>query len=122
MPCTLALEIEETILDFLAEDDEDHSALKMCSLVCLAFLPICRKHIFRSIVLNEHWAPSPPTTHAFERRLREAPEIADCVRKLDYNIRIEDLTSMSFPKSLQRISRLEFLTVRCHDIRKLRVS
>ena len=49
------LEIEEKILDILGEDDEDyegHLALGMCSLVCQAFLPIRRKHIFGSIVLN----------------------------------------------------------------------
>ena len=112
MPSTIPLEIEETILDFLAEDDERHSALKTCSLVCQAFLPICRKHIFGSIVLNEYYLISPNTTQAFERLLRESPEIADYIRKLDYNIRTADLTSPSIQESLNRISRLEFLTVR----------
>ena len=71
----LPLEIEETILDLLAEDDKGHSALKTCSLVCHAFLPICRKHIFGSIVLNDHWhqGSSSPTPHPFERLLRETP-------------------------------------------------
>ena len=41
---TIPLEIKETILELLAEDDEGHLALKMCSLVCQTFLPICRKH------------------------------------------------------------------------------
>ena len=50
----LPLEIQETVLDLLAEDDDDnHSALKMCSLVCQAFLPTCRKHIFGIIALND---------------------------------------------------------------------
>ena len=60
------LEIEEKILDLLAEDDDGHSALKTCSLVCQAFLPLCRKHIFRSIALV-----SSHNTHLFERLLRE---------------------------------------------------
>ena len=115
MPCIFPLEIEETILDLLAEDDEGHSALKTCSLVCQAFLPICRKHIFGSIVLNEYKVPSSPTTHEFDRLLLETPEIADYIRKLDYNVRIPDFTSPSIRKSLKRISRLEFLTVRCHS-------
>ena len=105
------LEIEETILDLLAEDDEGHSALKTCSLVCQAFLPICRKHIFRSIVLNDHDVVSSATTHAFKRLLRETPEIAYYIRKLDYKILIADL-SASMQESLKQISRLEFLTVR----------
>ena len=113
------LEIEEEILDLLAEDDEGHSALKTCSLVCQAFLPICRKHIFGSIVLNGRDVIPPPTTHAFERLLREAPEIADYIRKLDYTIQIADLNSASIQESLNRISRLEFLTVRYHSIPRL---
>ena len=41
MPSTmLPLEIQEVILDILGAE-EDYSALKMCSLVCQAFLPIC---------------------------------------------------------------------------------
>jgi hypothetical protein len=111
------LEIEEKILDILAEDDEGHLTVKTCSLVCQAFLPICRKHIFGSIVLNEYYVVTPPTTHAFQRLLRETPEIADYIRKLDFNImiRIADFTSLSIQESLKRISRLEFLSVRHHN-------
>jgi hypothetical protein len=109
MPSIFPLEIEEIILDILAEDDKDHSALKICSLVCQAFLHICRKHIFGSIVLNR--VNSPTTTHAFERLLRKTPEIANYIRKLDCNIDIEDLTSPSIQESLKRITRLEFLKV-----------
>ena len=112
------LEIEETILDLLAEDDPDerHSAMKKCSLVCKAFLPICRKHIFRSIVLNHYNMVSSLTTHAFERLLRETPEIADYIRKLDYRVIEADFELASpsiqaIQESLKQISRLEFLTV-----------
>ena len=113
---SVPLEIEETILDLLAEDDEGHSALKTCSLVCQAFLPICRKHIFGSIVLNDHSVVTPPsTTYAFECLLRETPKIADYIRKLDYTILIADLTSPSIQETLKRISRLEFLSVQHHN-------
>jgi hypothetical protein len=114
MPSTsiLPLEIEETILDFLAEDDDGHPALKACSLVCQAFLPICRKHIFGSIVLNAYRTVPPRTTHAFERLLRETPEIADHIRKLDYTIHVTDFSISTLQESLKRISRLAFLTVR----------
>ena len=113
----LPLEIEELILNFLPEleDDGSHSVSKTCSLVCKAFLPICRKHIFGSIVLNDFSKVSPPTIHAFTRLLRESPEIADYIRNLNYNIRIADFTSQSESRSIQeslkRISRLESLTV-----------
>ena len=120
MPSVLPFEIEEIILDILdAEDDEDHSALKTCSLVCQAFLPICRKHIFRSIILNGYYnVVSPPTTHTFEHLLSETPEIADYIRKLDYTIQLADLANPSI-QALNRISRLEFLTVRDHTIPRI---
>ena len=125
MPSVFPLEIEETILDFLAEDDKCHSALKTCSLVCHAFLPICRKHIFGSIVLCNVTDMVPPftglTLHRFERLLRETPEIADYIRKLvlDYDNQITDLTSSLIQKSFKQISRLEFLTIPCNIVRKL---
>jgi hypothetical protein len=112
MPSTsiLPLEIEETILDLLAEDDDDdsESALKACSLVCHAFLP---KHIFRSIVLSVRRAAPLRAFHAFERLLHEKPEIANYIRKLDYTV--ERSTKPTIQESLKRISRLESLTVRC---------
>ena len=114
---TFPLEIEEKILDLLSEDDSDegHSALKTCSLVCQAFLSICRKHIFGNIILNEYYVVTPPSTFAFQRLLRKTPEIADYIRRLDYNIRISDLTSPLIQESLKRISGLKFLAVRHHN-------
>ena len=118
MSSVFPLEIEETILDLLAKDDEGHSALKTCSLVCQAFLPICRKHIFGSIVINDHNVMvsqrTLPTIHAFERLLRETPEIADYIRKLDCTFKITNFANPSIQESLKRISRLKFLTVRHH--------
>ena len=107
---TFPLEIKETVLDLLAEEDKGHLALKTCSLVCRAFLPICRKYIFESIVLNLR----SPTTRALENLLHETPEIADYIRKLDYTIVIADLTNSSIQESFKRISRLKFLSVRYH--------
>ena len=103
---TFPFEIKEIILELLAEDDNGYLELKRCSLVCRAFLPICRKHIFENIVLS-----STSTTHAFERLLRENPEIADYIRKLDYTICWNPARSL-IQESFRRISRLEFLSVR----------
>ena len=118
------LEIEEMILDILGEDDDGHLALKSCSLVCRAFLSICRKHIFGRIVLNGYRSRNLPRTtpHALERLLRETPEIADYIRKLEYtiqdadpicpSIQTADLINPSIQESLKQISKLEFLSVR----------
>jgi hypothetical protein len=99
----LPIELEEMILDFLAED-KCHSALKSCSLVCKAFLPLCRKHIFESIALDKFYRD---TFSAFDRLLRETPKIADYIRKLDYKYDIP----FAHLETLTRISRLKFLTV-----------
>jgi hypothetical protein len=84
---------------------------------CLSsFLPICRKHIFRNITFNDEVIPS-AATDAFERLLRETPEIADYIRKLHYTIPFvfkftsSQSESIRHEDSLKRISRLEFLTV-----------
>ncbi|KAF8966544.1 hypothetical protein BDZ97DRAFT_2073981 [Flammula alnicola] len=110
---TLPFEIEETIVDILAtEDDEDLSSVKACSLVRQEFLPLCRKHIFASVVLNDCNVVSPsPTTPMLERLLSKTPEIAYYIRKLDYNIVLQDFTSPSTQGCLKRISRLQFLRV-----------
>ena len=102
------------ILELLAEDDDG-------SLVCQAFLPICRKHIFGSIVLNDRNLNgiSSPTTQAFGRLLRETPEIADYIRQLDYTIQKAGLASLSIQESLKQISRLEFLSIRYHCWKRL---
>ena len=112
MPSILPLEIEELILNILSENDKGHSTLKTCSLVCQAFLPICRKHIFESIFLHSY------TNSAtnFGRLLRETPEIADYIRQLEFTIDVAVFAIPSFQESLKRISRLEFLRVQpCHS-------
>ena len=115
------LEIEEIILDLLAEDDEGHPALEICSLVCQAFLPICRKHLFRTIVLNKDFPYSypSPTAYEFACLLRKTPKIADYVRQLKYVITIRDLANKSIQESLKQISRLEFLSIRYHCWKRL---
>ena len=115
MPSVFPLKTEETILDLLAEDDKGYLAMKTCSLVRQAFLAKCRKHIFGSIFLNDPYMEPRPTIHTpheFERILRETPEIANHIRKLDYTIEIADLTNPSIQDSLRRITRLESLRVR----------
>jgi hypothetical protein len=111
MPSIFPLEIEEKILDILgSEDDKGHSAMKTCSLVCHAFLHICRKHIFEFIFLND--IPS-STIYAFERLLRNTPEIGDYIRGLTFFTREDDLANpLILQESFKRISRLEILTVR----------
>ncbi len=104
-------EIEETIIDVFG-DLEDYSSLKTCSLVCRAYLPICRKRLFASVILNNvEPGPHRLTTAVLDRLISARPEIADYIRKLDFDIRVEDLANPTIQESLKRISRLESLTV-----------
>ncbi|KIM43743.1 hypothetical protein M413DRAFT_443647 [Hebeloma cylindrosporum] len=111
----LPFEVEETILDILAEDNVDLSTLKTCSLVCQAFLPICRKHIFANIVITDDLddVEAPPVS-AFVGLLLKRPQIVDVIRKLDYTLSDSIPTSTREPlqKALKTISKLESLTVR----------
>ncbi|KAF8334460.1 hypothetical protein F5887DRAFT_1079686 [Amanita rubescens] len=114
------LEVEERIIDLLAEDAEDLVSVKTCSLVCRAFLPLCRKHIFASVVLNAGKHATPPsTTPTLERLLSTTPEIARCIRTLDYNIAVRDFTSPLIQVCLKKISRLQCLRVRHYNRQKL---
>ena len=116
---TIPLEIHGAIIDLLAEDDKTGSAVKTCSLVCWAFLPLCRKHIFASIVIDDiHCQTSQSCTmRKLARLLSTSPEVADYIRKLDYNIAIDDFTNPSIQECLKRINRLQYLAVR-HFIRQ----
>ena len=116
MPFIFPLKIEETILNHVGEIEkyQRHPTLKKCSLVCRAFLPICRKHIFRTIALH-NYEREKSLIPAFERLLRETPEIADYIRDFDYGIRVEDLNSSSIQESLKRISKLKFLAIWNHN-------
>ena len=116
----LPLEIEERIIDLLAEDAEGLASVKTCSLVCRAFLPFCRKHIFASVALNAGKHATPPsTTPTLERLLSTTPEIARCIRKLDYNVAVRDFTSPLIQVCLKKISRLQYLRVQHHYRQKL---
>ena len=114
---SIPLEIHETIIDLLAEDDKNFVPIKAYSLVCRTFLPLCRKHIFASIVLNH--GPRSPTTRMLERLISASPEIANYIRKLYYNIAVDDFTNPLIQECLKRISRLQFLAVRNYNGRKL---
>ncbi|KAF8148880.1 hypothetical protein B0H34DRAFT_735688 [Crassisporium funariophilum] len=116
----IPLEIVETIIDIVAEDDTD--SVNACSLVCQAFLPLCRKHIFASVVLNGSMRPQvSPTTRMFERLLSTTPDIAVYIRKLQWCVTIEDFKLVrSLPKAMKLITRLQSLYVWVYDRNRLK--
>lgn len=108
----LPFETIETIIDTLAQDDPGSLSLKACSLVCQGFLELCRKHIFASITIDCLAVAVPtPTSAAFVRLLSTTPQIADHIRELDWNILVEDFEDRSLPGILEKITKLQSLTI-----------
>ncbi|KAF7340386.1 hypothetical protein MVEN_01958100 [Mycena venus] len=73
--------LPQEILDVIVDNVEDMVSLEACSLVCWAFVPASRKHIFRAISL-EMLTDAPLKLHA---TLLRSPHIASYIR--DFAIR-----------------------------------
>ncbi|KAF8968061.1 hypothetical protein BDZ97DRAFT_1755481 [Flammula alnicola] len=107
----IPLDVIEIILDIL-DDETDHKSLKACSLTCQAFLRPCRKHIFRSIVVNpDHYRTSVGTIRSLGILLASAPEIGSYVRELDYRITSRDLIDPNIPRVLMHFTQLQSLSL-----------
>ncbi|KAF9473136.1 hypothetical protein BDN70DRAFT_937648 [Pholiota conissans] len=113
------LDIVETILDLLAQDDLYLRFTKVCSLVCQDFHAICKKRIFASIALNTPSSctvvkplPSNPrhiergTTPQFVRLLQDSPDIGEYVHRLQYSIASNDLDNRTLIQTFQKVTRL----------------
>ncbi|KIM35539.1 hypothetical protein M413DRAFT_449687 [Hebeloma cylindrosporum] len=109
----LPLEIIENVLDSLAQDDIGLLYLQTCSLVCEVFLQLCRKHIFASMTINSRANLIVPERHSstFVSILSTTPEIADHIRKLDWNISVEDFEDPLLPGILEKITKLKSLAI-----------
>ena len=78
---TLPLDILLYIIDLLAGgDDEDIESLQNLSQVCKSMVPLCRKHLFSSLLLHY----SKEDSERFSNLLLMNPEIARYVRNLNY--------------------------------------
>jgi len=78
---TLPLDILLYIIDLLAADRnyEDIKSLKILSQVCKSMVPLCRKHLFSSLILH-----SELDSERFSNLLSKNPDIARYVRFLVY--------------------------------------
>ncbi|KDR66870.1 hypothetical protein GALMADRAFT_161831 [Galerina marginata CBS 339.88] len=111
---TLPLEIVQEVVDILAQDGPDLSSIKACSVTCKTYLPLCRKHIFSSILLTGQIRPihvSKPTLAAFIRVLSTTPEIAYYIRNLVYYPSMKDLDLPLLPETFMQIQNLESLSI-----------
>ena len=105
----LPLELVERIIDDVAEYDNNYidkfSSIKACALVCHCFLPLCRKYIFASVILNRAQRLS-PTSDDLNHLLSNSPHLAVYIRKLDYNVDKEEFVAERFPWLLPMFKKL----------------
>ncbi|KAF9485562.1 hypothetical protein BDN70DRAFT_988765 [Pholiota conissans] len=83
----------------------DPSSVKTCSLVCRAFLPICRRHIFETIAVKDDKG-----MRKLHRMLSSTPVIASYIHKLDLPF-ITKYKPDSVSKRLAEITGLRSLSI-----------
>jgi len=112
----LVTELYETIIDFLADENESLSSIKACSLVSHGFLPLARKHIFGTVQVN---VPS-PANGSYKIRgdpkklvniLTRSPAIAKHVHTLKLCIQRELFDIKELPRVLKLFTRLKNLVI-----------
>ncbi|KIM40568.1 hypothetical protein M413DRAFT_28379 [Hebeloma cylindrosporum] len=112
------LDVYGLILDSLAEDDEGPT-IQACSFVSRAFLPLARKHLFASVVINSPFIPMHRRSR-FVHLLERKPELGEYVRKVDYCIEADDHINPPILGALAKLTKLKSLTIWHHSNNKLR--
>jgi len=115
-PTVLPLELYELIIDSLAEDgDTELTTIRTCSFVSRTFLPLTRKHIFASVVINNpfpnEYCPS-RSLEAFVNLIERNPEIGEFIRKIEFYIDDDDIMFPTPRMSiLGKLTRLKSLCI-----------
>lgn len=114
----IPIDVGAHIVDYLARSENGQTHVKACALVCHAFLPLCRKHIFRSVTLNKPYSSSPRLYHA-RALFATNPILAQCVRKLDLCIWLDDFVSVDVLSTLDYFTNIQSLHLWYHGVDKL---
>jgi hypothetical protein len=117
------LDVCGIIIDILASNKLDPGliSVKKCSLVSQSFLPLCRKHIFATIkiddplgVLEPSYSDSDEGPHhvleEFMQLIKRTPEIGNYIRHLELCFEEGDELD-DFPRTMQCLTRLESLAI-----------
>ena len=109
---SLPLEVIGEIIDSL---QDDLPALRSCSQTCLSLLPLCRKHIFRTISLapQDRLRLSGCIT-LLGNLLDSNPGVADYVRNLIYYINTPDFEDEAVPRTLRKFHRIQYFRLTGH--------
>ena len=119
----LPLDVCGIIIDILASDRRDPglNSVKKCSLVCNSFLPLCRKHIFATIKIDDPLGTLEPShsdsdegphhvLEEFMQLIKHTPAIGNYIRHLELFFEEYDILD-DFPRTMQRLTRLESLAL-----------
>ena len=106
-PTVIPFDVYELIIDSLAEDDEELTTMRACSLVSRAFLPLSRKHIFASVKIRSPRRSTSLSVDKFVHLIEQNPEIGEYIRKFDYGIATHD----HIPHTLRKLTKLKSLTL-----------
>ena len=132
----LPLDVCGIIIDILASDRHDPglNSVKKCSLVCQSFLPLCRKHIFATIKIDDPPGTLEPShsdsddghsdsdegphhvLEEFMELIKHTPGIGNYIHHLELSFEeYDDLDD--FPRTMQCLTRLESLTIsQCNEL------
>jgi hypothetical protein len=106
-PTVIPLDVYGLIIDSLAEDDEELTTMRACSLVSRAFLHLSRKHIFATVKINPLRVGTSSSINKFVHLIERNPEIGEYVRKLNYRIATHD----HIPRTLGKLTKLKSLSI-----------
>ncbi|KAF9485560.1 hypothetical protein BDN70DRAFT_988764 [Pholiota conissans] len=104
MPPIVPLDVVWVIIEHLFQLDP--ASVKTCSLVCHAFLPICRRHIFGHIRVKDD-----NDVRKFHQLLSDTPIIGIYIRKLNLPYEMALSTADADSKVLGKITGLRFLCI-----------
>ena len=104
------LEVIEEIIDSLRDDS---AALNACSQTCQSLLPLCRKYIFQTVVLQPRSQEAklrglPRYVTLFGNLLDSNSQIADYVQNLIYRMETPDFEDESVPRILDKLRRIQY--------------
>jgi len=119
----LPLDVCGIIIDILASNKLDPGliSVKKCSLVSQSFLPLCRKHIFATIKIDDPLGTLEPSysdsdegphhvLEEFMQLIKHTPAIGNYIRHLELCFEEDDELD-DFPRTMQCLTRLESLAI-----------
>jgi hypothetical protein len=99
------------VIDMLASQKGNQISVKQCSCVSRSFLHLCRKHLFATRKVNNHAARKKLT-----ELIDHTPAIGNYIRHFELSVKEGDTGPGDFLRTLQRLTKVESLTLWHGDV------